>query len=110
MSAPPKPWEGVGINARSSTLSFDSPSRLPLGAGGPRSNALRTSSEMSDKSSDSKPGSKGPPLPPRPQAQRSNGGMMYGGSRYGMVFVRYSLIRTIFGPMFIFNVLKTLIL
>ena len=96
MSAPPKPWEGVGINARSSRLSFDSPSRRPLVAGGPRSNALRDSSEMDATASDSKPGSKAPPLPPRPQTQRSNGGMMYGGSRYGMVVVWYSFIRTIF--------------
>lgn len=83
MSAPPKPWEGAGINARSSRVSFDSPGRLPLGAGGPRPNALRNSSEMDATSSTSK----APPLPPRPQTQRSNGGLMYGGSRYGMVFV-----------------------
>lgn len=80
MSAPPKPWEGVGINARSVSLSFDSPSRLPIGAGGPKPNALRNPSEM-DASNNS--GSKPPPLPPRPQAQRSTGGYMYGGPGYG---------------------------
>ena len=59
-------------------MSFDSPSRLPLGTGGPRPNALRNSSEMSASSE-----SKAPPVPRRPHAQRSNGGLMYGGSRYG---------------------------
>lgn len=78
MSAPPKPWEGVGINARSASLSFDSPSRLPIGAGGPKANALRSGMDASDNS-----GSKPPPLPPRPQAQRSTGGYMYGGPGYG---------------------------
>ena len=87
MSAPPKPWEGVGINARSTSLSFDSPSRLPLGAGGPRPNALRSCcnpNEMADPSTST--GSKAPPLPPRPQTQRNNGVSMYGGSRYGNLF------------------------
>lgn len=83
MSAPPKPWEGVGINARSASLSFDSPSRLPIGAGGPKPNALRSSSNSSEMDASNNSGSKPPPLPPRPQAQRSTGGYMYGGTGYG---------------------------
>ena len=86
MSAPPKPWEGAGINARSASLSFDSPSRLPIGAGGPKPNALRSAMDVSN-NSDSKP----PPLPPRPQAQRSAGGYMYGGTGYGNLGIFRSL-------------------
>lgn len=83
MSAPPKPWEGVGINARSVSLSFDSPSRLPIGAGGPKPNALRSCSNPSEMDASNNSGSKPPPLPPRPQAQRSTGGYMYGSPGYG---------------------------
>ena len=83
MSAPPKPWEGVGINARSASLSFDSPSRLPIGAGGPKLNALRSSCNPSEMDASNNSGSKPPPLPPRPQTQRSTGGYMYGGTGYG---------------------------
>lgn len=86
MSAPPKPWEGVGINARSSSVSFDSPSRPPLGASGLRPNALRSSSNSSKMDSSTNNGTsvaKVPPLPPRPQTQRYTNGMMHGGSRYG---------------------------
>lgn len=86
MSAPPKPWEGAGINARSTSLSFDSPSRLPVGAGGPKPNALRSAMDVSNNS-----GSKPPPLPPRPQAQRSTGGYMYGGTGYGNLGIFRSL-------------------
>ena len=43
MSAPRKPWEEAGINTRSSVVSFDSPSRLLLGAVPPRLNTLRDS-------------------------------------------------------------------
>ena len=82
MSAPRKPWEGTVVNTRSSVVPFDSPSRLPLGAGPPRLNALRDRDleKMTSSTSESR---KPPPLPPRPQTQRSNGGLMYGGSRYG---------------------------
>ena len=82
MSAPRKPWEGVVVNTRSSVVRFDSPSRLPLAAGPPRLNALRDRDlgKMASSTSESR---KPPPLPPRPQTQRSNGGLMYGGSRYG---------------------------
>lgn len=96
MSAPPKPWEAVGINARSASLSFDSPSRLPIGAGGPKPNALRSCyinpSEM-DASKNS--GSKPPPLPPRPQARRSTSGYMYGGPGYGNLdlFLSFSIMK-----------------
>ena len=83
MSAPPKPWEGVGINARSASFSFDSPSRLPVGAGGPKPNALRSCLNPSEMDASNNASSKPPPLPPRPQAQRSTGGYMYGGSGYG---------------------------
>ena len=41
MSAPRKPWEGAIVNTRFSVVPFDSPSRLPLGAGPPGLNALR---------------------------------------------------------------------
>ena len=91
MSAPLKPWERVGVNTRSSTLSFDGSSRLPLGAGGPRPNALLSSDEMDPRSSQHHRSAStitgAPPLPPRPQTQRSNGGLMYGGSRYGRELV-----------------------
>ena len=40
MSAPREPVEEAGINTRSSVVSFDSPSRLLLGAGPPRLDAL----------------------------------------------------------------------
>lgn len=86
MSAPPKPWEGVGINARSSSVSFDSPSRPLIGSSGPRPNALRSSSNSSKMDSSTSNGTsvaKVPPLPPRPQTQRYTNGMMHGGSRYG---------------------------
>ena len=77
MSAPRKPWEGAGINTRSSVVSFDSPSRLLLGAGPPRLDAPRDRDfgKMTSSTSES---TKSPPLPPRPQTQRSNGGLMYG--------------------------------
>lgn len=86
MSAPPKPWEGVGTNARSSSVAFDSPSRPPIGASGPRPSALRSSfnpSKMDSSTSNGTSVAKVPPLPPRPQTQRSTSSMMYGGSRYG---------------------------
>ena len=87
MSAPRKPWEEAGINTRSSVVSFDSPSRLLLGAGPPRLHALRDSDfgKMASSTSES---TKPPPLPPRPQTQRSNEGLMYGGSRYGKYLPR----------------------
>ena len=82
MSAPRKPWEGAVVNTRSSVAPFDSPSRLPLGAGPLRLNGLRDRDlgKMASSTSESR---KPPQLPPRPQTQRSNGGLMYGGSRYG---------------------------
>lgn len=97
MSAPPKPWEGAGINARSASLSFDSPSRLPVGAGGPKPNALRSSCNPSAMDASNNSGSKPPPLPPRPQAQRSTGGLMYGGTGYGNlgIFLSLSIMKTI---------------
>ena len=93
MSAPPKPWEAVGINARSASLSFDSPSRLPIGAGGPKPNALRSNLSEMDASKNS--GSKAPPLPPRPQARRSTSGYMYGGPGYGNLdlFLSFSIMK-----------------
>ena len=62
----------AGINTRSSVVSFDSPSRLLLGAVPPRLHALRDSDfgKMASSTSES---TKPPPLPPRPQTQRSNG-------------------------------------
>ena len=41
MSALRKPWEGAVVNTKSSVVPFDSPSRLLLGTGPPRLNALR---------------------------------------------------------------------
>ena len=68
-------------------MSFDSPSRLLLGAVPPRLHALRDShfGKMVSSTSES---TKPPPLPPRPQTQRSNEGLMYGGSRYGKYLPR----------------------
>ena len=82
MSVPRKPWKEAGINTRSSVVSFDSPSRLLLRAVPPRLHALHDSDfgKMASSTSES---TKPPPLPPRPQTQRSNGRLMYGGSRYG---------------------------
>lgn len=97
MSAPLKPWERAGINTRSSTLSFDGTTRLPLGAGGPKLNALRNSGDMDTHSSQSTSRTKAPPLPPRPQTQRSNGGFMYGGSRYGYGGNMYGGYNSIYG-------------
>lgn len=94
MSAPPKPWEGVGTNARSSSVAFDSPSRPPIGASGPRPSALRSSfnpSKMDSSTSNGTSVAKVPPLPPRPQTRRSTSSMMYGGSRYGNFFVCFVL-------------------
>ena len=87
MSVPRKPWEEAGINTRSSVASFDSPSRLLLGAVPTRLHALRDSDfgKMASSTSES---TKPPPLPPRPQTQRSNEGLMYGGSRYGKYLPR----------------------
>lgn len=85
MSAPLKPWERIGINTRSSALSFEAPTRPPFGTGGARPNALRNSGKMDATSSQNT--TRAPPLPPRPQMQRSNAETMYGSSRYGMELV-----------------------
>lgn len=82
MSAPLKPWERIGINTRSSALPFEAPTRPPFGTGGVRPNALRNSDKTMDATSSQKT-TRAPPLPPRPQTQRSNAEMMYGSSRYG---------------------------
>ena len=68
-------------------MSFDSPSRLLLRAGPPRLNAL-TDSDFGKMESSTSESTKPPPLPPRPQTQRSNGRLMYGGSRYGKYLAR----------------------
>ena len=82
MSAPREPVEEVGINTRSSVVSFDSPSRLLLGAGPPRLDAL-TDRDFGKMASSTSGSTKSPPLP-----QRSNGPLMYGRSRYGKYLPR----------------------
>ncbi|KAJ7391163.1 Peroxisomal membrane protein PAS20 [Desmophyllum pertusum] len=52
-------------------------------AGGPRPNALRSCCNPNEMDATASSGSKAPPLPPRPQTQRTAGALMNGGSRYG---------------------------
>ena len=61
MSTPRKPWEEAGINTRSSVVSFDSPSRLLLGAGPPRLNVRLDFGKMASSTSES---TKPPPCLP----------------------------------------------
>ena len=68
-------------------MSFDSPSRLLLGAVPPGLDALRDR-DFGKMASSTSGSTKPPPLPPRPQTQRSNGRLMYGRSRYGKYLLR----------------------